>query len=73
MKTVLIIAYMMGGNVIDTERLDAANMAECQATKNNALSGSTPVTTRYGSDVKISAECQPLNQSADMIPPASVF
>ena len=73
MKTILVIAYLAGGHVIETETLDAANMAECQMTKQNVLSGVNPITTRYGADVKISADCRPLNQSADMLPPTSVF
>ena len=44
MKTVLVIAYLMGGHVIDTERLDAASMEECEKTRQAALSGVTPVT-----------------------------
>lgn len=58
MKTVLVIAYLMGGHVIDTETLDAASMEECLQTRRNALSGVTPVTTRYGAEVRISAECK---------------
>ena len=58
MKTVLVIAYLMGGHVIDTETLDAASMEECAKTRRTALSGVTPVTTRYGADVQISAECR---------------
>jgi hypothetical protein len=54
----LVIAYLMGGHVIDTETLDSANMEECKVTKQRALSENTPITTRYGSDVKISAECR---------------
>jgi hypothetical protein len=65
MKTVLIIAYLMGGHVIDTEILDAASMEECRKTRQTALSGKTPVTTRYGSDVKISAECRPAPTAAE--------
>ena len=37
MKTVLVIAYLMGGHVIDTERLDAASMEECVKTRQVAL------------------------------------
>ena len=58
MKTVLVIVYLLGGHVIDTETLDAASMKECEQTRHNALSGVTPVTTRYGADVHISAECK---------------
>lgn len=58
MKTMLVIAYMMGGHVIDTETLESANMEECKATRQLALGQNTPVTTRYGSNVKISAECR---------------
>lgn len=58
MKTVLVIAYLLSGQVIDTETLDAANMDECKITKQRALAEKTPVTTRYGSNVKISAECR---------------
>lgn len=58
MKTMLVIAYLLGGHVIDSETLDAANMEECKVTKQRALSENTPITTRYGSDVKISAECR---------------
>jgi hypothetical protein len=58
MKTVLVIAYLMSGHVIDTERLDAASMEECEKTRQAALSGVTPVTTRYDAEVQISAECR---------------
>jgi hypothetical protein len=58
MKTVLIIGYFMGGHIIDTESLDAANMEDCNVTKRLALSENTPITSRYGSSVKISAECK---------------
>jgi len=58
MKTVLVIAYLMSGHVIDTQTIDAANMDECKMTKQMALGENTPVTTRYGSNVKISAECK---------------
>jgi hypothetical protein len=58
MKTVLIIAYLLGGQVIDTETLDASDMDACKMTKQMALGENTPVTTRYGADVKISAECK---------------
>jgi hypothetical protein len=58
MKTVLIISYLMGGHIIDSESLDAANMGDCDVTKRLALSENTPVTSRYGSNVKISAECK---------------
>jgi len=61
MKTVLVIAYLMGGHVIDTERLDAASMEECVKTRQAALSGVTPVTTRYGAEALISAECRRLS------------
>lgn len=71
METVLVIAYLLGGQVIDTEVLDAANMEQCQATKNNALSGRTPVTTRYGDDVKIAAECQLRDRTASLKIPQS--
>lgn len=60
MKTMLVIAYLLGGHVIDTEILDSANMEECKVTKQRALSENTPITTRYGADVKISAECKPV-------------
>lgn len=62
MKTVLVIAYLMGGRVIDTETLDAASMEECRQTRHNALTGVTPVTTRYGADVQISAECKSVSE-----------
>ena len=58
MKTVLVIAYLLGGHVIDRETLDSASMEECEQTRHNALSGVTPVTTRYGPDVQILAECK---------------
>ena len=66
MKTVLVIAYLLGGHVIDTETLDAANMDECKITKQMSLTENTPVTTRYGSNVKISAECRQLPSSAGL-------
>ena len=65
MKTVLVIAYLMGGHVIDTERLDAASMEECVKTRQAALSGVTPVTTRYGVEVQISAECRRISVVAE--------
>ena len=58
MRTILVIAYLMGGQMIDSETLDTANMEDCNITKRLALSENTPITTRYGSDVKISAECR---------------
>lgn len=67
MKTVLVIAYLLGGHVIDTETLDAANMEECKTTRQMALTEKTPVTTRYGSNVKISAECKQYPNSAELI------
>lgn len=65
MKTVLVIAYLMSGHVIDTERLDAASMEECEKTRQAALSGVTPVTTRYGAEVQISAECRRISVVAE--------
>jgi hypothetical protein len=64
-KTMLIISYLMGGHVIDTQTLDAANMDDCNTTKHLALAEKTPITTRYGSNVKISAECRQLTSSAE--------
>lgn len=58
MKTMLVITYLMGGQVIDSNTLDASNMDACKETKRLALSENTPVTTRYGSNVKIIAECK---------------
>nr|CCD32259.1 Hypothetical protein SC2p2_01030 [Methylocystis sp. SC2] len=60
MKTVLVISYLLGGQVIDMETLDASNMDACKTTKQMALAEKTPVTTRYGANVKISAECKQL-------------
>ncbi len=72
METVLVIAYLLGGQVIDTEVLEAANMEQCQATRHNALTGTTPVTTRYGDNVKIAAQCQLRDPTAGLkiTPPA---
>lgn len=64
MKTVLVIAYLLGGNVIDTETIDSANMDECKLTRQMSLGEKTPVTTRYDSNVKISAECKQYPNSA---------
>jgi hypothetical protein len=64
-KTMLVITYLMGGQVIDTDTLDAANMDACRETKRLALSENTPVTTRYGSNVKILAECKQSASVAD--------
>ena len=64
-KTMLVITYLMGGQVIDTNSLDAANMDSCKETKRLALSENTPVTTRYGSNVKILAECKQVVSLAD--------
>ncbi len=60
MKTILVITYLMGGHAIDRETLDAANMEECKVTRQLALLENTPITTRYDSNVKISAECRQL-------------
>ncbi len=57
-KTVLVFAYFFGTHMIDIEMLDAGNMDECKSTRSRALAEDTPVTTRYGSDVKITAECK---------------
>ena len=65
MKTMLVITYLIGGQVIDTDTLDAANMDACRETKRLALSENTPVTTRYGSNVKILAECKQSASVAD--------
>ncbi len=65
MKSILIFSYLMSGHVIDTVTIDAGNMDECKATKQLALAEKTPITTRYGSDVKISAECRQLTNSAE--------
>ena len=73
MNAALVIAYLIGGQVIDTETLDAANMAECQATKQNVLTGTTPVTTRYGSNVQIKAECKKVERSAALRSETSLF
>jgi hypothetical protein len=64
-KTMLVITYLMGGQVIDTDTLDAANMDACRETKRLALSENTPVTTRYDSNVKILAECKQSASVAD--------
>jgi hypothetical protein len=72
-NAVLVIAYLIGGQVIDTETLDAANMAECQATKQNVMTGTTPVTTRYSSNVQIKAECKKLEHSAELRSSSSIF
>lgn len=65
MKTMLIITYLMGGQVIDTNTLDAANIDACRETKRLALAENTPVTTRYGSNVKIQAECKQVASLAE--------
>jgi len=65
-KTLLVIAYMMGGQVIDTDVIENASMEECQMTKKEALAGKTPITTSHGLDVKISAECKPQLASAGL-------
>lgn len=56
--TMLAIAYIMGGQVIESQTLETANMEECRLTKRLALSENTPITTRHGSNVKVSAECR---------------
>ncbi len=73
MNVALVIAYLLGGQVIDTEILDAANMDECQATRQNVLTGTTPVTTRYGNNVRINAECEKVARSAGMRSSGSIF
>ena len=52
MEAVLVIAYLLGGQIIDKEVLEASNIQECERTKHVALTGTTPVTTRYGDNVK---------------------
>ena len=73
MNVALVIAYLIGGQVIDTEILDAANMDECQMTKQNVLKGTTPVTTRYGTNVRINAECKKVEHSAEARSSGSLF
>jgi hypothetical protein len=63
-KAILFISYLIGGNVIDTQTLDASNIDECKISKQLALAENTPITTRYGSTVRITAECRPLASSA---------
>jgi hypothetical protein len=65
-KTTLVIVYLMGGHVIDSETLDATNMDACKVTKRLALSENTPITTRYDPKVKISAECRQVANSAEL-------
>ena len=67
MKTLLIVAYMMGAQVIDTEVIENATMEECQATKSMALEGSTPITTKYGPQVNLFAECRKDEATASLI------
>ena len=57
MKTLLIVAYMMGAQAIDTDVIENATMEECQATKSMALDGPNPITTKHGPQVHILAEC----------------
>jgi hypothetical protein len=64
MKSILIFSYLMGGHVIDTVTIDAGNMDDCRITRQLALAEKTPITTRYGSNVRISAECTQLTNSA---------
>ncbi len=64
MKTILVISYLMGNHVIDTETLDASNMEECKRTEQLALAENTPITTRFSSKVKISSECRELSSTA---------
>jgi hypothetical protein len=66
MQMVLFIVYIMGGQAIDTEILEAASIEECEVTKRLALSENTPITTRYGSNVKISAECRQVSNFAEL-------
>ncbi|MGE0195815.1 MAG: hypothetical protein AB7P48_09350, partial [Methylocystis sp.] len=56
--------YLMGGHVIETETIDATNMDACKVTKEMALAEMTPITTRYGANVVIAAECKELSASA---------
>lgn len=65
MKAMLVIVYVMAGHVIDSESVDAANMDECHLTKRLVLAEKTPITTRYSSNVKVSAECKQITVSAD--------
>ena len=69
MKTLLVVAFMMGGQVIDTDVIENASMEECQMTKKEALNGKTPITTSHGQDVKVTAECKPDLASASLNKP----
>ncbi len=65
MKALLVITYLLGGHIVDTESIDAANMEECRRTKRLALAESTPITTRYDARVKISGSCREIVSSAE--------
>ena len=73
MEAVLVIAYLLGGQIIDKEVLEASNIQECERTKHVALTGTTPVTTRYGDNVKIKAECRKVERSAEIRSGNSIF
>lgn len=73
MNAALVIAYIMGGQVIDTEVLEAASMDECRITRQNILSGTNPVTTRYDNKVMINAECRKVERSAGLRSENSLF
>ena len=68
-----MIAYLLGGQMIDIEVLEDSNIQECERTKHAALTGATPVTTRYGKNVQIKAECRKVERSAEIRSGNSLF
>lgn len=65
MKAVLVITYLLSGQIVNTESIDSANMEECRRTKRLALAKSTPITTRYDARVKISGSCREISSSVE--------
>ena len=64
MKTLLVITYLLSGQIIDTDVFENISLAECVASKAAALEGINPVTTKHPSHVKIEAECKNEERSA---------
>lgn len=58
MKTLLVITYLLSGQIIDTDVFENISLAECVASKAAALEGVNPITTKHPSHVKIGAECK---------------
>lgn len=71
MKTLLVITYILSGQIIDTDFFENISMEECIAAKTAALEGVNPITTKHPSHVKIVAECKKDERSARLNSPDS--